>query len=421
MTNRIINQKMLSKKVVVIGAGASGLMASGFAAEYGAKVTLIEKNKRVGRKIMITGKGRCNVTNNCDVQNFIRNVPVNGRFLYSALNGFTPQDTMDFFEQLGLKLKTERGNRVFPMSDKAVDVVDALHDFVIDKGCKIVCDNAVSLIIENNEIIGVKCENETYYADNVIICCGGKSYPLTGSTGDGYILAKQAGHTVTELKPSLVPLESKNPDCKSMQGLSLKNVSLKIIDNKSQKTVYSDFGEMLFTHFGMSGPMILSASSQIRDITDGKYTAVIDLKPALSPEQLDKRLQNDFRENSNKDVSNSFSKLLPRKIIVPVLKRWGVPFDKKCNSVTKEERRRLCEILKEFTVEISGFRPIEEAIITSGGVKTSEINPKTMESKLVKGLYFAGEVIDCDAYTGGFNLQIAWSTGRLAGISAAEL
>ena len=370
---------------------------------------------------MITGKGRCNVTNNCDVQNFIRNVPVYGRFLYSALNGFTPQDAMDFFEQLGLQLKTERGNRVFPMSDKAVDVVDTLYDFVIDKGCKIVCDNAVSLIIENNEIIGVKCENETYYSDSVIICCGGESYPLTGSTGDGYILAKQAGHTVTELKPSLVPLESKNPDCKSMQGLSLKNVSLRIVDNKSQKTVFSDFGEMLFTHFGMSGPMILSASSQIRDITDGKYTAVIDLKPALPPEQLDKRLQNDFRENSNKDVSNSFSKLLPRKIIVPVLKRWGVPFDKKCNSVTKEERRKLCEILKEFTVEISGFRPIEEAIITSGGVKTSEINPKTMESKLVKGLYFAGEVIDCDAYTGGFNLQIAWSTGRLAGISAAEL
>lgn len=421
MTNRIINQKMISKKVVVIGAGASGLMAAGFAAENGAKVTLIEKNKRVGRKIMITGKGRCNVTNNCDVQNFIRNVPVNGRFLYSALNGFTPQDAIYFFEQLGLQLKTERGNRVFPMSDKAVDVVDTLHDFVIDKGCKIVCDNAVSLIIENNEIIGVKCENEAYYADSVIICCGGKSYPLTGSTGDGYILAKQAGHTVTELKPSLVPLESKNPDCKSMQGLSLKNVSLKIIDNKSQKTVFSDFGEMLFTHFGMSGPMILSASSQIRDISDGKYTAVIDLKPALTHVQLDKRLQNDFRENSNKDISNSFSKLLPRKIIVPVLKRWGVPFDKKCNSVTKEERRKLCEILKEFTVEISGFRPIEEAIITSGGVKTSEINPKTMESKLVNGLYFAGEVIDCDAYTGGFNLQIAWSTGRLAGISAAEL
>lgn len=412
---------MISKKVVVIGAGASGLVAAGFAAENGAKVTLIEKNKRVGRKIMITGKGRCNVTNNCDIQSYIRNVPVNGRFLYSAVTGFTPQDVIDFFEELGVPLKTERGNRVFPVSDKAVDVVDALHNFVRDKGCKIVCDTAISLIIENNEIIGVKCENGTYYADSVIICCGGKSYPLTGSTGDGYILAKHTGHTITELKPSLVPLESKNPDCKSMQGLSLKNVSLKIVDNNSQKTVYSDFGEMLFTHFGMSGPMILSASSHIRDVSVGKYTALIDLKPALSFEQLDKRLQNDFRENSNRDVSNSFSKLLPRKIIVPVLKRWGVPFDKKCNSITKEERRILCDILKCFTVDISGFRPIEEAIITSGGVKTTEINPKTMESKLVKGLYFAGEVIDCDAYTGGFNLQIAWSTGKLAGVSSAEL
>ena len=410
---------MVSKKVVVIGAGAAGLMAAGFAAENGANVTVIEKNKRVGRKIMITGKGRCNVTNDCDVQTYIRNVPVNGRFLYSAINNFTPQDTIYFFEELGLSLKTERGNRVFPESDKALDVVDTLHDFILDKGCKLVCDTAKALIIEDGEVIGVKCEEETYYADSVIVCCGGKSYPLTGSTGDGYTLAKQAGHTVTELKPSLVPLESKNTDCKSMQGLALKNVGLKIIDNNSKKTVYTDFGEMLFTHFGVSGPMILSASSHIRDITEGKYTAEIDLKPALSLEQLDKRIQNDFRENANKDVSNSFSKLLPRKIIIPVLKRWGVPFDKKCNSITKEERKKLCELLKVFTVDISGFRPIEEAIITSGGVKTSEINPKTMESKLVHGLYFAGEVIDCDAYTGGFNLQIAWSTGKLAGENSA--
>lgn len=412
---------MVNKKVVVIGAGAAGLLAAGFAAENGASVTLIEKNKRVGRKIMITGKGRCNVTNNCDVQTYIRNVPVNGRFLYSAINNFTPQDAMDFFENLGLPLKTERGNRVFPLSDKALDVVDVLHDFVIGNGCKLINDTAQALICEDGEIIGVKCESNTYYADSVIVCCGGKSYPLTGSTGDGYLFAKQAGHTVTELKPSLVPLESKNPECKSMQGLALKNVALKIVDNNTQKSVYTDFGEMLFTHFGMSGPMILSASSHIRDITDGKYTAVIDLKPALDIEQLDKRLQNDFKANSNKDVSNSFSKLLPRKIIIPVLKRWGVAFDKKCNSITKEERRRLCEILKSFALEISGFRPIEEAIITSGGVKTTEINPKTMESKLVHGLYFAGEVIDCDAYTGGFNLQIAWSTGVLAGISASGL
>lgn len=412
---------MISKKVVVIGAGASGLVAAGFAAGNGAKVIVIEKNKRVGRKIMITGKGRCNVTNDCDVQGFIRNVPVNGKFLYSAINSFTPRDTIEFFEELGLELKTERGNRVFPVSDKAVDVVDALNDFVKNSGCKVVCDKAHSVIIENNEAIGVECENATYYCDSVIVCCGGMSYPLTGSTGDGYDFARKAGHTVTPLKPSLVPLESSNPDCKSMQGLSLKNVSLKIRDNDSNKIVYSDFGEMLFTHFGISGPMVLSASSHIRDMSCRKYTALIDLKPALTYEQLDKRIQNDFRENANKDVSNSFTKLLPKKIIIPVLKRWGVPFDKKCNSVTKEERRKLCEILKEFTIEINGFRPIEEAIITSGGVKTTEINPKTMESKLIKGLYFAGEILDCDAYTGGFNLQIAWSTGRLAGICAAEI
>ena len=394
-------------------------MAAGTAAELGANVTLIEKNAKVGRKIMITGKGRCNLTNNCDVQTFINNVPVNGRFLYSAINNFTTADAMDFFEGLGLQLKTERGNRVFPMSDKAVDVVDTLYGFIKSRGVHLVNDSAEELILEDGYAAGVKCENKTYYADSVIICCGGKSYPLTGSTGDGYTLARQAGHTVTDLKPSLVPLESPDGECKSMQGLALKNVGLKIVKNNSKKEVYTDFGEMLFTHFGVSGPMILSASSHIRDINDGEYTAVIDLKPALNQQQLDKRLQNEFRQNANKDVSNSFSKLLPRKIIIPVLKRWGVPFDKKCNVITKEERRRLCDILKGFTIELSGFRPIEEAIITSGGVKTNEINPKTMESKLVSGLYFAGEVIDCDAYTGGFNLQIAWCTGRLAGQNSA--
>jgi hypothetical protein len=412
---------MITKKVLVIGAGAAGLMAGGTAAGLGASVTIIEKNQRVGRKILITGKGRCNVTNNCDEQTFIQNVPVNGRFLYSAINSFNSQDVMDFLENQGLKLKTERGNRVFPVSDRAMDVVDTMHDFAVNSGCKITNDTAQALIIENGEIIGVKCKDSTYYADSVIICCGGKSYPLTGSTGDGYLLAKQAGHTIIDLKPSLVPLESSNSDCKAMQGLALKNVELKIIDKNTTKQVYSDFGEMLFTHFGMSGPMILSASSHIRDIQNDKYIAQIDLKPALTPEQLDKRLQHDFTENANKDISNAFSKLLPRKIIVPVLKRWGLPFDRKCNSITKEERKALVEILKCFTIEISGFRPIEEAIITSGGVKTSEINPKTMESKLIKNLYFAGEIIDCDAYTGGFNLQIAWSTGHLAGENAAYL
>lgn len=411
--------KMKSKSVIVIGAGAAGLIAAGTAAENGASVTLIEKNPRVGRKIMITGKGRCNLTNNCDVQTYISNVPVNGRFLYSAVSSFSPYDTMAFFENLGLELKTERGNRVFPVSDKAVDVVDTLYSYVKSLKVNIVNDAALSLAFENGAICKVKCQNSEYAADSVIVCCGGKSYPLTGSTGDGYTLAKQAGHTVITLKPSLVPLESRDNDCKSMQGLSLKNVSLKIINRQNGKTEYSDFGEMLFTHFGISGPMVLSASSHLRDISTKEYYAQIDLKPALTLEQLDKRLQHDFSINANKDVSNAFSKLLPRKIIVPVLKRWGVPFDKKCNVITKEERKKLCELLKAFTVDISGFRPIEEAIITSGGVKVSELNPKTMESKLVKGLYFAGEVIDCDAYTGGFNLQIAWSTGRLAGEMAA--
>ena len=408
----------MNAKVLVVGAGAAGLMAAGAAAECGANVTLIEKNPRVGRKIMITGKGRCNVCNNCDVQTFIANVPVNGRFLYSAVNAFTPRDTMEFFESIGVPLKTERGNRVFPQSDRAVDVVDALRDYVKQSGVKLVQDTALELLTEDGAAVGVRCTGNTYYSDAVIVCCGGKSYPLTGSTGDGYTLARQAGHTVTELKPSLVPLESPDPDCKSMQGLALKNVALKIIDNNSKKEIYTDFGEMLFTHFGLSGPMILSASSHIRNMRQGQYTAVIDLKPALTPEQLDKRLQNDLNANLNRDVSNAFSKLLPRKMIVPVLRRWGVPFDKKCNVITREERRALEELLKHFTVPIGGFRPIEEAIITSGGVKTSEINPKTMESKLLHGLYFAGEVIDCDAYTGGFNLQIAWSTGRLAGASA---
>lgn len=412
---------MISKKVLVIGAGAAGMMAAGTAAQIGAKVTLLEKNPRVGRKVMITGKGRCNVTNHCDVPTFIANVPVNGRFLYSAASHFSPEDVMAFFESLGVPLKTERGNRVFPVSDKAVDIVDALRAFVLDSGVTIINETAKALILENGEVIGVKGEKENYYADSVIVACGGKSYPLTGSTGDGYLFAKQAGHTIVPLKPSLVPLESSDTDCKSMQGLSLKNVSLKIIDNNSNKEIYSDFGEMLFTHFGISGPMVLSASSHIREMPPNRYRAVIDLKPALTEEQLDKRLQKELQQNANRDVSNAFSKLLPRKIIIPVLKRWGVPFDKKCNVITREERHALCTLLKGFTIPLNGFRPIEEAIITSGGVNTAELNPKTMESKLIAGLYFAGEVIDCDAYTGGFNLQIAWCTGRLAGENAAYL
>lgn len=411
---------MHKKKVLIVGGGAAGLMAAGFAGKNGADVTIIEKMPRVGRKILVTGKGRCNIANACDIQDFMKNVPVNGRFLYSAVNNFPPFEILDFFNEIGLKTKVERGNRAYPESEKAMDVVDTMRRFVTDNGCKIVTDTVTELIITEGEIIGVIGENNKYFADAVIIATGGASYPLTGSTGDGYAFAKQAGHTVTEIKPSLVPLESPDKCCKDMQGLSLRNVALKVKNNKN-KVVYEDFGEMLFTHFGISGPMVISASCHLRNFEANGYTAHIDLKPALDSEQLDKRIQKDFMENINKAVSNSFSKLLPKKMISVVLKRWGVPFETKCNSVTKEQRKALVNLLKDFTVEISKSRPIEEAIITSGGVKVSEINPKTMESKLVKNLYFAGEVIDTDAYTGGFNLIIAWSTGRLSGESAAEM
>ena len=400
-------------KTAVIGGGAAGLMAAGFASMYGAEVVVFEKMQRVGRKILISGKGRCNLTNACDIETFMQNVPVNNKFLYSAISGFPPFDIIDFFENLGLKTKVERGNRVFPVSDKAMDVVDTMRRFALDNGARIKTAEVEDIIIENNAVKSVRADGIVYDFDSVILATGGLSYPRAGSTGDGFRFAEKLGHTVIPPKPSLVPLESPDKSCKKMQGLSLKNVGLKISDNKG-KTVYTDFGEMLFTHFGLSGPMILSASCNMRDYTSG-YTAHIDLKPALDREQLDKRILRDFRENINKAVSNSLSALLPKKMISVVLERWNIPQDKKCNSVTKEERAELVRILKDFTVLISGPRPIDEAIITSGGVKVSEINPKTMESKLIKGLYFAGEIIDVDAYTGGFNLTIAWATGKLAG------
>lgn len=411
---------MDNKKVLVVGAGPAGLMAAGSAAMYGADVTILEKNSRVGKKLLITGKGRCNITNNCDVSTYISNIPTNGKFLYSAVNNFTPTDAIDFFENLGVKTKTERGNRVFPVSDKASEVASALQKYVENLGCKIKQADIKSLVIKDGSLIGCKDKDgNTYLGDSVIIACGGLSYPLTGSTGGGYALAKQAGHTIVEPKPSLVPLECEEKYCRDMQGLSLRNVAVTVFDNKTQKSVYNDFGELLFTHFGISGPTILSASAHMKNMENGRYKILIDLKPALDEKQLDMRIQRDFQKNINKDVSNSFSELLPRKMIPTVLKLWDVPFDKKCNSITKEERQKLVSILKNFPVSVSGFRPIEEAIITSGGIKTSEINPKTMESKLLKSLYFAGEVIDVDGYTGGFNLQIAYSTGVLSGQSAA--
>lgn len=403
-------------KTAIVGGGAAGLMAAGFASMYGAEVVVFEKMPRVGRKILISGKGRCNLTNACDIQTFMSNVPVNNKFLYSAINNFPPYDIIDFFENLGLKTKVERGNRVFPVSDKAMDVVDTMRRFAIDNGARIKTAEVEDIIIENNAVKSVRVDGSIYDFDNVILATGGLSYPRTGSTGDGFRFSEKLGHTVIPAKPSLVPLESPDKSCKKMQGLSLKNVGLKVTDNNS-KTVYSDFGEMLFTHFGLSGPMILSASCNMRDYSSG-YTAHIDLKPALDREQLDKRILRDFQDNINKAVSNSLSALLPKKMIPVVLERWDIAQDKKCNSVTKEERAQLVNILKDFTVSISAPRPIEEAIITSGGVKVSEINPKTMESKLIKGLYFAGELIDVDAYTGGFNLTIAWATGKLAGENA---
>ena len=409
----------MSKKVIVIGAGASGLMAAGTAAENGHNVVLVERNDKVARKVMITGKGRCNVTNNCTLINdLIQNVPTNGRFLYGAFSKFMPIDTMEFFEDMGVALKVERGNRVFPESDKAVEIVDALNAFSSDAGVKRIKGRATSLIAENGEIKGVKLEDgEEISADAVIVATGGASYPLTGSTGDGYELAKQVGHTVTELKPSLVPLVCHEGFCMDLQGLSLRNVEITVLDTDTYKEVYKDFGEMLFTHFGVSGPLVLSASSHMKDIKPRKYEIHIDLKPALSYEQLDKRIQRDFLGNSNKNFINALDALLPKKLVPVIVKLSGIKPAVKVNQITKQQRSELVNLLKDLKVTVNGFRPIEEAIVTSGGVSIKEIDPKTMESKLVKGLYFAGEVIDVDAYTGGFNLQIAFSTGKLAGSS----
>ena len=404
--------------VVVIGGGASGLMAAGTASYYGANVTLLEKNSRTGRKILVTGKGRCNITNNCDKDTFIANVPTNPRFLYSAINNFDCQDTIDFFNDLGLETKTERGNRVFPVSDKAMDVADTLYTFAKYNGVKIIESTAKVILTSDGKVSGVlDTKGNKYDADCVIIATGGMSYPGTGSTGDGYKLAKTVGHTITEIKPSLVGLISSDEFCKELQGLSLKNVNLTAYENG--KEIFSEQGEMLFTHQGVSGPLVLSASSHMRNFEKKSYKISIDLKPALSEEKLDLRLQKDFSEHKNNQINNSLGKWLPKKIIPVVLKMWGIDPTKKCNSITKEDRQELNKILKNFTVKIKSLGSIKEAIITSGGVSTKEISPKTMESKILSGLFFCGEVIDVDAYTGGFNLQIAFSTGRLAGYYSA--
>lgn len=402
---------------IVIGGGAAGMMSAATAAGRGRRVLLIERNDRLGRKLAITGKGRCNVTNRCTDEEFFENIPVGGKFLYSAYSGFNCYDCIDFFEGLGVPLKTERGNRVFPVSDKAGDIVSALEKLCKRNGVTVLQKRVTEVLAEEGVIVGVRCGNTVYNSASVLIATGGKSYPVTGSDGDGYRFAETLGHTVTTLKPSLVPLVGEEDYCSEMTGLSLKNVAVTVRDIKKDKVIFKEQGEMLFTHFGVSGPLILSASSHIRDMERGRYRILIDMKPALDEAALDKRIQRDFGENPNRIFGNSLSKLLPSKMIPVVVRLSGISPEKQVNSVTKQERAGLVKLLKNFPVTVRDFRPLGEAIITSGGVKLSEVSPKTMESKLVQGLFFAGEVLDIDAYTGGFNLQIAFSTAVAAGRS----
>lgn len=401
--------------VIIIGGGAAGAMAGVHSARFGNKVLIFEPNGKIGKKLFITGKGRCNVTNNCSNDELIRNIPRNPRFLYSAFSQYSTEDVMNFFEWAGVPLKTERGNRVFPVSDKSADIIAAFERELKAADVKIIPERVKSLIIEDGVCCGVKTESGEYRSRSVLIATGGKSYPQTGSTGDGYTLAKSAGHTVTKLEPSLIPLVCKEKYCADMMGLSLKNVTLSLYDG--EKKIFSELGEMLFTHFGVSGPLVLSASSHIEKMQPDKYSLKIDLKPGLTHQQLDARLQRDFGENINRIFGNSLSKLLPAKLIPVAVRLSGIEGERRINQVTREERVRFGELLKAFPLTVKGFRPIEEAIITSGGVDVKEINPKTMESKLVKSLYFAGEVIDVDGYTGGFNLQIAFSTAYCAAMN----
>ena len=403
--------------VIVIGGGPAGMLAAISASEQGNKVIILEKMNSLGKKLCITGKGRCNITSSLPIDEFIKNIPGNGRFLYSAFQNFTNQDILNLLNKQGLKTKEERGNRIFPITDRASDVLDALIAKLKKQNVKIITNTRVQdIIVENNKIKGVIANNKKYEADKVILATGGASYPTTGSNGDGYELAKKVGHTVTEIKPSLVALTAKTASqeiCKKLQGLSLKNVGIKII--KDNKEIYEDFGEMLFTHFGVSGPTVLSASAHLVRTDLKNVKMIIDLKPALSEEKLEERILRDFMEEKNKEFKNSLDKLLPKKMIPVIVEIMNL--NKKVNEIKKEERKKLVKLLKNFEIEIENFRPVEEAIVTAGGINIKEINPKTMESKLVKGLYFAGEIIDVDAYTGGFNLQIAYSTGYTAGMN----
>lgn len=408
----------IETEIVVIGGGAAGCMAALTAARKGASVILLERNQKLGRKLYITGKGRCNVTNDCAPDEVLKNIPHNGRFLTSSVTRFPPASVKELFTALGVKLKTERGNRVFPQSDKAADIIDALLMGLRRAGVEIREERAAD-IHSAGEGLRVHTERGEYRCKAVILATGGVSYPLTGSTGDGYQMAAALGHTIIPPKPSLVPLVAEGDLCRRMQGLSLRNVAIKV-KNSKKKVIYQEQGEMLFTHFGLSGPLILSASAHMRDFDKDHYTVWIDMKPALDEKTLDARILRDLGENPNREFHNVLDGLVPR-LMVPVLAELtGIPDGTKANSVTREGRRCLLELLKNFPVEITGPRPVEEAIVTSGGIKVTEVDPKTMQSRLVKGVYFAGEVLDADAYTGGFNLQIAWSTGHAAGESAAE-
>ena len=411
--------KRMSKEVVVVGGGAAGMMAAITAAEQGAQVRLLEPNERLGKKLNITGKGRCNVTNNCPVEELMAHIPRNGRFLYSALTRFTSADAMAFFEGLGVPLKTERGNCVCPQSDIACDGSGALKRRMEKLGVRWEHDRATAVMTEDGAVSAVKGEKGTYPAQAVILATGGVSYPGTGSTGDGYRMAAELGHTIVERRGSLVPLVSDDACCGQMQGLALKNVQLSA-ENEKGKAVFTEFGEMLFTHFGVSGPLVLSASAHLRDWDKHSYRLVIDLKPALSEEKLEERLLRELREQSNRDMDNVLRKLLPSSMVPVFCERLQISPELKANSLKKEQRRALLRELKHFAVSITGSRPVAEAIVTSGGVKVGEVKPAGMESKKVSGLFFAGEILDVDAYTGGFNLQIAWSTGRAAGLAAAE-
>ena len=402
--------------IVVIGGGAAGMFAAVWAARSGASVCLLEPNPYLGKKLNITGKGRCNVTNASDLEGLLQNTLRNPRFLYSAYSNYNTQDVMSFFEELGVPLKIERGNRVFPVSDRARDITDALERELKRLGVSVLHQRAEQILIKDSRVSGVKISGKTIPCTGVILATGGLSYPATGSTGDGYRMAEAVGHSLVEPDGSLVPLISHLTLCQSLQGLSLKNVTLTAVDEQG-KTVFSELGEMLFTHFGVSGPLVLSASAHL---PNGKGTLLIDLKPGLSKEQLDARILRDFSASPNRDLGNVLSGLLPRAMIGPVLSKINAPSTCKVHSVTRVMREKLVEQLKAFALPALGKRPIAEAIVTSGGISVREVSPKTMESKLVQGLYFAGEILDVDAYTGGFNLQIAWSTGYLAGISAAE-